>query len=235
MHWVTWHLDLIGRWKLALWGISPERPNEGSLGNFFMAASNKCWCEGSVDTAAAVQGQIFKKRGLGFVGQWASISCIVKLETRVIRAVEGWVETRTTYLCPGLGFQGLLGHTLFCILINPPQIVWKGEETWQSGRTHWEAVVGVIKKKKWFGLRRSQSAEKKKKKTGDLCRQVEPKNWLFVAVWGMNMCVCLCLPPRLWRQERLASYPCGKTNKASMSIGSASCFEMQCSCRGRRL
>lgn len=167
-----------------------------SLDNFFKAASNNCWCKGSW---AAVAGQDRRERG-------GCTSCIVKFEKHDTRAVR-WLKTGTTSFVGDLYCGAFQAYTL-CMLINSSKLSEKGEETertWQSGRGHRRAV-GVIKA--LFGHRHSQSAANLR-----FMQAGGAYNWLFVAVWEANMCVCLCLPPQLWRHICVYLYLPGKTNK----------------------
>lgn len=154
-----------------------------SLDNFFKAASNNRWCEGAWPPQLA--GTRGGKRGrlIRSVYDPVRISCIVKFETW-----ELWDQSKLEPpTLSGPCISTPLSHT-HGILINPPQTVWRRRK--QVHVTEWEGTQWSCGgDKEWFGCGPSQSA-------GDwrFTQAGGAYNWLFVAVRGMNMCVCLCLP-----------------------------------------
>lgn len=208
-----WQLDLIGHWNVAVlaFGLvcvagcmqhSAWRGVMRSLDNFFKAASNNRWCEGSLATAAG-RGREEGRGGwlIGSVYDPVRISCIVKFETQDTRAVRA-VKTRTTYFVWALYLNALKAHSLHTDKPSPK--LSKGVEskcTWQSGRGRREAV-GVIKS----DLATDPPSQLQ---TGGLRRQVEPTigSLLLSEEWTCaSVSACLFLdktPRKLWRQAHV--------------------------------
>lgn len=162
---MTWQLDLIGRWKVAVLafglvcvaGSRQESSRRGvmrSLDNFFKAASNNSRCEGAWPPQLA--GTRGRERGKGAV----SVACVQPCEDFLYCEIwDLWCESceMSQSLEPPTSSEACISvslrHTL-CILINPPKLSEERKRTWQSGREH----RGCGGDKEWLGSRPSQSA-----------------------------------------------------------------------------
>lgn len=200
-----WNVSLLAFGLVCVAGCMQESVWRGvmrSLDNFSNAASNNRWCEGAWPPQLA--GTREGKRGWLIVWPCEDFSVLWNLRRKTWE-LQDLVKTRTTYFVWVVYLYALKGHSLHIDKTSQsvsgrrkPVHVTKWEETQKS-------CGGDLKKKKKRVIwrRPSQSAADWR-----FTQAGGAYNWLFVAVRGMNMCVCLRLPLPGYSTQTLTPNSC---------------------------